>query len=66
MHTHRVKLGLKAVLKGYPEDFYSDVLKMFNLATEELVAADGLLGWCQEQLREAEARAAEAARPSTG
>ncbi|MBN1890450.1 MAG: ATP-dependent helicase [Thermoflexales bacterium] len=61
VYTHRKALGLDALVKGRPHDFFSDVLHMFNLATEELVASGDLLGWCREQQQAAEERAAEAA-----
>jgi len=62
VYAHRADLGLKALVKGRVHDFFSNVLRMFNLATEELVAPERLLDWCHEQQRTAEARAAEAAK----
>ncbi len=62
VYTHRKALGLNSLVKGRPHDFFSDVLRMFNLATEELVTPNRLLEWCQEQQQAAEQRAAEAAK----
>ncbi len=62
VYTHRKALGLDALVKGRPHAFFSDVLRMFNLATEELVAPERLLGWCREQQQAAEQRAAEVAK----
>jgi len=62
MYTYRKALGLDSLVKGRPHDFFSDVLRMFNLATEELVTPDRLLEWCHAQQQVAEQCAAEAAR----
>ena len=62
VYSHRKQLGLDARLKGRPHDFFSDVLRMFDLATEELVAPDRLATWCQQQHQAAEQRAEEAAK----
>ena len=58
---YRTEIGLGKMLKGRPEDFYRSVLRMFNLATEELVAPGGLREWCGRQQKTAEAYAAEMA-----
>jgi DNA helicase-2/ATP-dependent DNA helicase PcrA len=61
VYTNRKALGLNALVKGCPHAFFSNVLRMFNLATEELVAPESLLEWCGEQRRSAEERAEDAA-----
>jgi DNA helicase-2/ATP-dependent DNA helicase PcrA len=62
VYTNRKALGLDALIKGRKHDFFCDVLKMFNLATEELVAPEHLLDWCHQQRQLAEERAVEAAQ----
>jgi DNA helicase-2/ATP-dependent DNA helicase PcrA len=61
VYTRRKALGLNALVKGRPHDFFSNVLRLFNLATEELVEPDQLGPWCECRLTEAEAYAAEVA-----
>jgi DNA helicase-2/ATP-dependent DNA helicase PcrA len=50
VYANRKALGLDAVVKGRPYDFFSSVIRTFNLATEELVEPDDLESWCQENL----------------
>jgi DNA helicase-2/ATP-dependent DNA helicase PcrA len=59
VYTRRKPLGLDALVKGRPYDFFSNVLRLFNLATEELVEPDRLGEWCECRRVEAEAYAAE-------
>jgi ATP-dependent DNA helicase UvrD/PcrA len=47
--SRRKVLGLDELVKGRPHDFYEAVLRLFNLATEELVAPEKLQAWCEEQ-----------------
>jgi len=58
VYTRRKALGLNALVKGRPHAFFSDVLRLFNLATEELVEPERLGGWCECRRAEAEACAA--------
>ncbi len=50
VYTNRDRLGLKEVIKGRPLDFFSDVLRYFNLATEELVDPVRLREWSEQQV----------------
>jgi len=61
VYTRRKALGLDARIKGYPHQFFSHVLRLFNLATEELVEPGKLDEWCDSRRVEAEAYAAEVA-----
>lgn len=61
VYTQRKALGLGAIVKGRPHDFFANVLRLFNLATEELVEPDCLGAWCECRRAEAEALAAELA-----
>jgi DNA helicase-2/ATP-dependent DNA helicase PcrA len=61
VYTRRKALGLDALVKGRPADFFSNVLGLFNLATEELVDPERLGEWCAARRAEAEARATELA-----
>jgi DNA helicase-2/ATP-dependent DNA helicase PcrA len=60
VYRNRADLGLDALIKGRPLDFFSDVLRMFNLATEELVKPEKLLDWCRLARQTAEELAVEA------
>ena len=62
VYTNRQALGLDQLVKGHPHDFFSNVLRMFNLATEELVDPAHLRDWCRRQQEAAEKRATEAAK----
>lgn len=62
VYRNRAEIGLSGVMKGRPQDFFSAVLRMFNLATEELVGPERLLDWCKAQRQAAETLASEAAR----
>ena len=53
VYTNRNTLGLGEIIKGRPQDFFEAVLRLYNLATEELVTPDKLEGWCSEQLAKA-------------
>jgi DNA helicase-2/ATP-dependent DNA helicase PcrA len=50
VYSNRKALGLDALVKGRPYDFFSAVIHTFNLATEELVDCGNLESWCQENL----------------
>ncbi|MCX7037992.1 MAG: ATP-dependent DNA helicase [Spirochaetes bacterium] len=62
IYRNRADLGLDAVMKGRPQDFFSGVLRMFNLATEELVKPEKLLDWCRLTRQAAEEYAVEAGK----
>jgi ATP-dependent DNA helicase UvrD/PcrA len=47
--SRRKALGLDQLVKGRPHDFFEAVLRLFNLATEELVAPEKLQAWCEQQ-----------------
>lgn len=61
VYVQRKTLGLDALVKGHPHAFLSNVLHLFNLATEELVEPGQLGEWCACRRLEAEAHAAEMA-----
>jgi superfamily I DNA/RNA helicase len=61
VYTRRKALGLNALVKGRPYTFFANVLRLFNLATEELVEPGQLGDWCECQRADAEALAAEMA-----
>ncbi len=46
IYTHRKDLGLDAIIKGRPHQFFSSVVHAFNIATEELVDPTKLEAWC--------------------
>jgi DNA helicase-2/ATP-dependent DNA helicase PcrA len=54
VYSRRNALGLGEIVKGRPQDFFAAVIKVFNLATEELVTPNELASWCKEQLMAAE------------
>ena len=53
VYSNRNELGLGEIVKGRLQDFFSAVLRLFNLATEELVAPEKLVEWCSEQFAHA-------------
>ncbi len=59
-YTHRKALGLDALVKGHPFDAFGHVLRLFGLATEELIRPEQLGEWCASCRIAAEAHAAEA------
>jgi DNA helicase-2/ATP-dependent DNA helicase PcrA len=59
VYTRRKPLGLNALVKGRPHAFFSNVLRLFNLATEELVEPERLGEWCECRRAEAEVCVAE-------
>jgi DNA helicase-2/ATP-dependent DNA helicase PcrA len=65
VYTRRKALGLNAVVKGRPHAFFSHVLRLFNLATEELVEPERLGEWCERQRAEAETLPSCSATPTT-
>lgn len=50
MYSRRNLMGLGEIVKGRPQDFFAAVLRVFNLATEELVTPDKLATWCNQKL----------------
>jgi len=50
VYANRKTLGLGDIVKGRPYDFFSQAIATFNQATEELVAPDKLLNYCEEGL----------------
>ena len=48
VYANRKALGLDGLVKGRPHAFFADVVRTFNLATEELVDPCRLEEWCQE------------------
>jgi DNA helicase-2/ATP-dependent DNA helicase PcrA len=54
VYTQRKALGLDSLVKGRPHDFFSNVIRLFNLATEELVEPEKLGEWCECRRTEAE------------
>ncbi|GAB4547557.1 MAG: ATP-dependent DNA helicase [Anaerolineae bacterium] len=48
--TNRKVLGLGGLVKSRQHDFFSSVVRLFNLATEELVEAERLEAWCRDNL----------------
>jgi DNA helicase-2/ATP-dependent DNA helicase PcrA len=61
VYTRRKALGLGALVKGRPHMAFSNVLRLFNLATEELVEPGQLGEWCACCRLEADAHATEMA-----
>jgi DNA helicase-2/ATP-dependent DNA helicase PcrA len=59
VYTERKTLGLDSLVKGRPFDSFSNVLRLFSLATEELVEPDKLGEWCECRRAEAEVYADE-------
>jgi superfamily I DNA/RNA helicase len=47
VYTRRKVLRLNTLVKGRPCAFFSDVLRLFNLAAEELLKPEGLGAWCE-------------------
>jgi DNA helicase-2/ATP-dependent DNA helicase PcrA len=50
VYSRRKNLGLDAIIKGRPSDFYRSVIGFFNHATEEQVRMEKLENWCQEHM----------------
>jgi len=48
VYSRRKWLGLGELVKGREHDFYESVLRLFNLATEELVEPTELAAWCEQ------------------
>jgi DNA helicase-2/ATP-dependent DNA helicase PcrA len=61
VYTQRKAFGLDALVKGRLYEAFANALRLFNLATEELVEPERLGEWCERRRAEAEACAAEAA-----
>ena len=51
--THRRRLGLSEILKGRPCDFFADIVRTYNLATEEMVEPDQLAQHYRNELEKA-------------
>lgn len=55
IYTRRAELGLSSILKGRESDFFSEVQRMYNLASEELIEPQQLIAYCRRELKEADA-----------
>jgi len=53
IYSRRKDLGLGDIMKGRESDFFAEVQRTYNLATEELVAPDKFLEYCESQLKSA-------------
>ncbi len=53
IYARRVELGLGAVLKGRESDFFSEIKRVYNLASEELIDPDGLIAYYRKGLEAA-------------
>jgi DNA helicase-2/ATP-dependent DNA helicase PcrA len=49
IYTRRVELGLNGILKGRESDFFSEVKRLYNLASEEQIEPQDLVAFCQEK-----------------
>jgi DNA helicase-2/ATP-dependent DNA helicase PcrA len=47
--ANRRQLGLGDIVKGRPADFLDEVIRLFNVASEEMVAPAGFLEWSEEK-----------------
>jgi DNA helicase-2/ATP-dependent DNA helicase PcrA len=52
VYANRRQLGLADIVKGRPADFLDDVIGLFNLSAEEMVAQDEFLRWCEGKRKE--------------
>ena len=50
VYTHQKELGLDAILKGLPHEFFSEVIGAFNKATDKQVCPEDLTDWYQKNL----------------
>lgn len=53
IYTRRAELGLSSILKGRESDFFSEVQRLYNLASEELIEPQELVAHCRSELEEA-------------
>ena len=53
IYSRRKALGLGDIMKGRESDFFSEVQRTYNLATEELVAPDKFMEYCEMKLKDA-------------
>ena len=51
IYSRRKDLGLGEIMKGRESDFFAEVQRTYNLATEELVAPDKFVEYCESQLK---------------
>ena len=49
IYTRRVELGLNSILKGRESDFFSEVKRLYNLASEEQIEPTELIAYCLEE-----------------
>jgi DNA helicase-2/ATP-dependent DNA helicase PcrA len=61
IYTERKNLGLDSLVKGRLFDTFASILRLFNLATEELVNPNELGNWCEYRRADAEIHADEMA-----
>ncbi len=59
VYSHRKDLGLSSIIKNRPYEFFSSVIRMFNLITEELVDVSQLLNYFENRLKESAETEAE-------
>lgn len=52
--SRRKELGLSEIVKGRECDFFAEVLRIYNLAAEELVEPEKFEGWCVKQFTAAD------------
>lgn len=65
VYTNRTALGLDNLVKGHPYDFFTSVIRTFNLATAELVEVDRFESFCQENLAHCSPKEADLWRERT-
>jgi DNA helicase-2/ATP-dependent DNA helicase PcrA len=53
IYTRRVELELNSILKGRESDFFSEVRRMYNLASEEQIEPQELIAYCRSELGKA-------------
>ncbi len=53
IYTRRTELGLNSILKGRESDFFSEVKRMYNLASEEQIEPQELIDYCRSELEKA-------------
>jgi DNA helicase-2/ATP-dependent DNA helicase PcrA len=54
IYTRRVDLGLNTILKGRESDFFSEVKRLYNLASEEQIEPQKLIAYCRDQIKKAD------------
>lgn len=53
IYSRRKELGLGEIMKGREFDFFDEVMRTYNLATEELVEPKNFETWCEKRLKSA-------------